>query len=155
MEKQTSFEINHEKLYPGLYVSQKQKSKDVTITIFDLRFCRPNIEPAIDLAPLHTIEHLGIQWFKNCLIKEQIIYFGPLGSRTGFCLITFGDVDSNYIFPYVKSMLNYIVEYNGVIPKATSKECGNYLEHNLPMAKYYVKKYIYELNNYKRFLYEK
>ncbi len=155
MKKITSFCINHELLLPGLYVSRKDTFNDLTITTFDLRFTRPNYEPVIDTAALHAIEHLGATFLRNHQIKDQVVYFGPMGCRTGFYLIIADDVDYKTIYPVIAEMINYIIDFDGTIPGASSIECGNYLDLNLPMAIYYAKKYLNEvLNNFTRDRYE-
>lgn len=159
MEKIASFCVDHNKLKPGLYVSRKDLFKDLVITTFDLRFTRPNYEPVIDTAALHTIEHLGATFLRNNdEIKRDIIYFGPMGCRTGFYLIVNGNLMPQTIYPVVKKMIDYIINYEGDIPGASSIECGNYLDLNLSMAKYYARKYLNEVLNdfsFKHYTYPK
>ncbi len=146
MKKIASFRINHELLLPGLYVSRKDSFKDLIVTTFDLRFTRPNYEPVIDTAALHAIEHLGATFLRNNPeIKDDIVYFGPMGCRTGFYLIVAQDTTPQIIYPVILEMINYIINYEGIIPGASSIECGNYLDLNLPMAKFYAKKYLEEV----------
>ena len=141
MEKIESFRINHLKLLPGLYVSRKDKRDGVTVTTFDLRITAPNREPVIDMPALHTIEHLGATFLRSGDSKDSVVYFGPMGCRTGCYLVMFGDLCSEDVFPLVCDMCDFIVSYEGEIPGATPAECGNYSEQNLNMAKYYIKKY--------------
>ena len=143
MEKITSFTIDHLKLHPGVYVSRKDQVGEHTLTTFDRRITRPNYEPVINTAELHAIEHLGATFLRNHPTwGDKIIYFGPMGCRTGLYLIVAGDVASSDILPLVKETFLFIKDYNGEIPGASAKDCGNYLDLNLPMANYVAKKYV-------------
>ena len=153
MQKIQSFTVNHEKLQSGLYVSRKDYNSGVTVTTFDLRFTAPNKEPVIDQPALHAIEHLGATFFRNCQIKDKVIYFGPMGCRTGFYLVMFGDLSSKDVYSDVVDACDYILNFNGKIPGASAVECGNYLELNLEMAKHYVKVYKKRLTENKLFEY--
>ena len=153
MEKIESFKVNHINLYPGIYVSRRDYHDSVCVTTFDLRFTSPNREPVMDTPAIHTIEHLGATYLRNCEYKSDVVYFGPLGCRTGFYLLMFNELESEDIYELVNSMCKYILNFEGEIPGARKEECGNYSEQNLDMAKYYVKKYLDELNEYKRFVY--
>ena len=153
MEKIASFTIDHIKLQPGVYVSRKDHIGAEVITTFDLRMCAPNREPVMNTAEMHTIEHLGATYLRNCEYKSDVVYFGPMGCRTGFYLLMFNELESEDIYELVNSMCKYILNFEGEIPGARKEECGNYSEQNLDMAKYYVKKYLDELNEYKRFVY--
>ena len=152
MEKIESFRVNHLTLMQGLYVSRRDKVGSEDVTTFDLRFTMPNREPVMDMPAIHTIEHLGATYLRNCDIKDKIIYFGPMGCRTGFYLITSGNKRSEDIYPIVLDMCDFIMRFQGEIPGATPQECGNYSEQNLSMAKYYIDRYRTELKN-KRFVY--
>ena len=152
MELIASFKVNHLKLLPGLYVSRKDKVGAETITTFDLRFTAPNIEPVMDVPAVHTIEHLGATCLRNSVAKDKIVYFGPMGCRTGFYMIIAGDCDSADVLPLVDEMLHFIISFEGDIPGATAEQCGNFLDQNLPMAKYYAKRYSEALAN-RRFTY--
>lgn len=153
MEKIESFRINHLNLFSGLYVSRKDKRDGVTVTTFDLRITAPNREPVIDMPALHTIEHLGATFLRSTEERDSIVYFGPMGCRTGCYLVVFGDLSSEDIFPLVCDMCDFILNYEGEIPGATPVECGNYSEQNLNMAKYYIKKYRESLIKDRRFTY--
>ncbi len=153
MEKIESFKINHLILNEGIYVSRKDSFNGVVATTFDLRFTRPNREPVMDMPAIHTIEHLCATYLRNSDIKDRVIYFGPMGCRTGFYLVVFGDTSSEEIFPTVVSMCEFIEEFSGEIPGATPVECGNWSEQNLGMAKFYVKKYKEALLGDKNFVY--
>ena len=138
---------------PGLYVSRKDVKDTVVVTTFDIRITSPNIEPVIDNGSLHTIEHLGATYLRNSERKADIVYFGPMGCRTGCYLLMFGDLKSEDIYSLIINMCDFIIDYQGQIPGASAQECGNYLEQNLPMAKYYIKKYKEQLIKFKRFRY--
>lgn len=153
MEKIASFCIDHTRLLPGLYLSRKDRCGDCVVSTFDIRITAPNREPVIDQPALHTIEHLAATWLRNCEIKDRIVYFGPMGCRTGCYLLVFGDCKPEEIEKYVSGAFGFIVNYEGDIPGAKEDECGNYLEQNLGMAKYYAKKYLEELRKNKRFVY--
>ena len=153
MEKIESIKVNHINLYPGIYVSRRDYHDSVCVTTFDLRFTSPNREPVMDTPAIHTIEHLGATYLRNCEYKSDVVYFGPMGCRTGFYLLMFNELESEDIYELVNSMCKYILNFEGEIPGARKEECGNYSEQNLDMAKYYVKKYLDELNEYKRFVY--
>ena len=153
MEKIESFRINHLNLFSGLYVSRKDKRDGVTVTTFDLRITAPNREPVIDMPALHTIEHLGATFLRSTEERDSIVYFGPMGCRTGCYLVVFGDLRSEDVFPLVCDMCDFILNYEGEIPGATPIECGNYSEQNLNMAKYYIKNYKESLIKNRRFTY--
>lgn len=145
MEKIESFKVNHELLKRGIYVSRKDYDNDtnrVIATTFDIRIKEPNREPVINIAELHTIEHLGATFLRNHPIyKNETIYFGPMGCRTGFYVIFKGDLNSTDIVNIMQEMFKFIAEYEGEVPGADAISCGNYLDQNLPMAKYEALKY--------------
>ena len=135
MEKIASFTIDHLKLLPGVYVSRKDKVGQQVITTFDIRMTRPNFEPVLNTAEVHTIEHLGATFLRNdSEFKDKTIYFGPMGCRTGFYFLT-RSLSDNYSINLIKEAFQFIADYWGVIPGASPKECGNCLDHNLPQAK--------------------
>lgn len=152
MERIESFRIDHEKLEAGLYVSRIDGKQEACVTTFDLRFTRPNREPVMDMPAVHTIEHLGATFLRNSPRREEVVYFGPMGCRTGFYLVMFGRLSSEEVFDLVVEMCNFILAFEGPIPGATPKECGNFSEQNLNMAKFYVSRYREELQK-KRFTY--
>lgn len=152
LKKIESFTVDHLNLYPGIYVSRKDKNID-TITTFDLRMTAPNREPVMDVPAIHTIEHLGATFLRNSNQKEKVIYFGPMGCRTGFYLLMFGNLESKGVYDLIISMCDFVLAFEGEIPGAKPEECGNYSEQNLNMAKFYIKKYKEELVNIKRFNY--
>ena len=143
MEKIASFTINHLNLLPGVYVSRKDKFGDVVLTTFDLRMTRPNCEPVMNTAEMHAIEHLAATFLRNHKeFSEKTVYFGPMGCRTGFYLILSGDYESKDIVGLMTELYKFIAEFEGDIPGASARDCGNYLDMNLPMAKYLAKKYL-------------
>jgi len=143
MEKIASFTVNHLKLEPGVYVSRKDKRDSVVVTTFDLRMTAPNREPVMNTAEMHTIEHLGATFLRNdSEWKDSVVYFGPMGCRTGFYLVMFGDLSSGDVAPLVKRMFEFIRDYKGEIPGAAAKDCGNYLDQNLGMANWLARRYL-------------
>ena len=153
MERIASFTINHLELFPGLYVSRRDEKNGCVVTTFDMRITAPNREPVIDQPALHTIEHLAATYLRNSSHKEDIVYFGPMGCRTGCYIVMFGDLNSEDIYDMVIEMCDFITGYEGEIPGAKPEECGNYSEQNLSMAKYYISKYKKELQENMRFIY--
>ena len=148
MEKIASFTINHIKLQPGVYVSRKDKVGEGVVTTFDLRMTSPNEEPVMNTAEVHAIEHLGATFLRNHPeYKDKIVYFGPMGCRTGFYLLLAGDYASRQILPLVTEMYEFIAAYEGEIPGASPMDCGNYLDMNLPMANYWARRYLKVLKN--------
>lgn len=142
MEKITSFTIDHIRLQPGLYVSRKDPVGDRVVTTFDLRLTSPNEEPVMNTAEIHAMEHLAATYLRNEPVwKEKVLYFGPMGCRTGFYLLMQGDLTSRDVLPLVKDCFRFIADFAGEIPGACAKDCGNYLDMNLPMAKHWGKKY--------------
>lgn len=154
MERIASFKINHLVLKPGLYVSRRDKRDNCVVTTFDMRITTPNFEPVVDVPALHTIEHLSATYLRNSDRKDEVIYFGPMGCRTGCYLVMFGDLTSEDVYDLVVKMCDFIIAFNGEIPGAQAEQCGNYLDQNLEMAKYYIQKYKNELTTNKRFIYE-
>ena len=148
-----SFTINHLTLMPGLYVSRKDSRDGVTVTTFDLRFTMPNREPVMDMPAVHTIEHLGATYLRNSARANDIVYFGPMGCRTGFYLLMFGDLKPEDVADDVIAMCDFILSYDGEVPGARPKECGNFSEQNLNTAKYYVQKYRDDLAKNRRLVY--
>ena len=146
MEKIASFTIDHLRLQTGLYVSRVDCAGQEKITTFDIRMTRPNTEPVMDTAAVHAIEHLGATYLRNDpQWKDRVLYFGPMGCRTGFYLLLAGSYESRDILPLVDGMFRFIAGYEGEIPGASAKDCGNYLDMNLPMARYHAEKYIREV----------
>lgn len=143
MEKITSFTIDHIKLQPGLYVSRKDRVGSETVTTFDLRLTSPNEEPVMNTAEVHAMEHLGATFLRNePTWKDRVLYFGPMGCRTGFYLLLTGDYTSRDVLPLVTDCFRFIRDYQGEIPGACAKDCGNYLDMNLSMANYWGNRYV-------------
>ena len=146
MEKITSFTIDHIRLKPGIYVSRKDPAGSETVTTFDIRMTSPNDEPVMNTAEVHTIEHLGATFLRNHPVyKDRVLYFGPMGCRTGFYLLLVGDYTSEDILPLIREMYEFIRDFRGEVPGASPRDCGNYLDMNLPMAKYLARKYLDEV----------
>ncbi len=141
MQKITSFTIDHMKLLPGLYVSRCDNMDGFYFTTFDLRVTRPNFEPVMNTAEIHTIEHLAATYFRN-YYPNDTMYFGPMGCRTGFYLIWRGKKEVKDLLNPVRDCFKFILNFEGAIPGASKEECGNYLDMNLNMAKFIAKKYL-------------
>ncbi len=143
MQKITSFTVNHLDLLPGVYVSRKDPVGDAVITTFDLRMTRPNFEPVINTAELHAMEHLAATFLRNdSEFMDKVIYFGPMGCRTGCYLLLNGDYVPKDIIPLLIRTFEFIAAFNDEIPGAAPKDCGNFLDMNLPMAKYQARQYL-------------
>ena len=143
MEKIASFTVNHLSLMPGIYVSRKDHVGSECLTTFDLRMTAPNREPVMNTAECHTIEHLGATFLRNDPEwKDRVIYFGPMGCRTGFYLILAGDLLSEEIVDLVIHTFTFIRDYKGEIPGAAARDCGNYLDQNLSMANWLARRYL-------------
>lgn len=143
MEKIASFTIDHLKLVPGVYVSRKDTIGKEVITTFDLRMTSPNDEPVMNTAEVHTIEHLAATFLRNHPVYgDKTIYFGPMGCRTGFYLLLADDLTSKEIVPLMIEMFEFIRDFKDDVPGASPKDCGNYLDMNLPMANYLAKRYL-------------
>lgn len=146
MEKIASFTVNHLDLLTGIYVSRKDYVGKEVLTTFDLRMTRPNVEPVMDTAAVHTLEHLCATFLRNDEEwKSRVIYFGPMGCRTGCYLILAGDLESRDILDLIKRMFRFVLDFEGAIPGAAAKDCGNYLDMNLSMAKYHARKFMTEV----------
>ena len=153
MEKIASFTIDHNNLFPGLYVSRVDGEVANTVTTFDMRFVAPNRQPALSGAVMHTVEHLAATYFRNSTIGDKIVYFGPMGCKTGFYLLTFGTWSSEQILPYVRACCEFILEFEGEIPGAKPEECGNWSYQDLDGAKRAVAAYLDELDTHARLAY--
>ena len=148
MEKITSFTIDHIKLQPGLYVSRTDRIGAEAVTTFDLRLTSPNEEPVLNTAEIHTIEHLAATYLRNDpQWKDRVLYFGPMGCRTGFYLLLAGALSSRDVLPLVLGCFRFVEGFSGEVPGASAKDCGNFLDMNLPMANYWGKKYADLLEN--------
>ena len=146
MKKIPSFTIDHDKLRRGIYVSRKDSVGGDTVTTFDIRMKEPNREPALHQGALHTIEHLAATFLRNDEEwQDRIVYWGPMGCLTGNYLLVKGDLESKDIVELMKRTFQFIANYEGDIPGAAPKDCGNYLLQDLPMARYEAKKYLTEV----------
>lgn len=135
MDKIASFTVNHLKLLPGVYVSRRDTAGDARITTFDIRMTRPNHEPVMNTAEIHTIEHLGATFLRNHKVyKDRVLYFGPMGCRTGFYLLTRGLTPAQALELTVESF-RFMAAFEGAVPGASEVECGNYRDMDLPAAK--------------------
>jgi len=147
MKTIASFTVDHEHLLPGLYVSrldavETESGDEAYVTTFDIRMTRPNREPVMNTAELHTIEHLGATFLRNhAEWGSRIVYFGPMGCRTGCYLLVAGKRSSKEMLPLIREMFDFIEHYEGEIPGARPEQCGNYLDQNLPMARFLAAKY--------------
>ena len=145
MDKIPSFTINHEKLLPGIYVSRKDNLGNEVITTFDIRMKAPNREPALHPGALHTIEHLAATYLRNDPEwKDKIVYWGPMGCLTGNYLLLKGDLENHDIVELMKRTFRFVADFDGKIPGAAPKDCGNWLLHDLPMARWESRKYLEE-----------
>lgn len=145
MEKIASFTINHLDLKTGVYVSRKDILGEHTITTFDLRMTAPNKEPVMNTAEMHAIEHLAATYLRNHKDwGDKIIYFGPMGCRTGFYLLLAGDLSSKDILPLLTELFEFVRDFKDEVPGASAKDCGNYLDMNLPMANWLANRYLEE-----------
>lgn len=146
MKKIESFQVNHLDLKRGIYVSRKDLVGEQFVTTFDIRMKEPNKEPVMNTAEIHTIEHLAATFLRNHNIyNEKTVYFGPMGCRTGFYVIFKGDLKSNDVVDIMREMFEFIANYEGEVPGADARSCGNYLDMNLPMAKYEAKVFLNEI----------
>ena len=148
MEKIASFTVDHIRLRPGVYVSRRDRVGKEVVTTFDLRMTSPNEEPVMNTAEVHTIEHLGATFLRNHPDwKERVIYFGPMGCRTGFYLLLAGEWSSRDILPLMVELYRFIRDFRGEVPGASPRDCGNYLDMNLGMANYLAERYLAVLEN--------
>ena len=143
MEKIASFTVNHLTLLPGVYVSRVDRIGAEAVTTFDLRMTAPNREPVMNTAEVHTIEHLGATFLRNePRWKDRVIYFGPMGCRTGFYLLLAGELSARKVLPLVTDCFRFIRDYRDAVPGASPRDCGNYLDMNLSMANYLADRYV-------------
>ena len=146
MKKIPSFTINHNLLKRGIYVSRKDEVGGEVVTTFDIRMKEPNREPALHPGALHTIEHLAATYLRNDEEwKDRIVYWGPMGCLTGNYLLLRGDYESKDIVELMKRTFKFIEDFEGDVPGAAPQDCGNWLLHDLPMAKWEAMKYLEEV----------
>lgn len=150
MKKIPSFTIDHNQLLPGIYVSRKDNVGNDVVTTFDIRMKAPNREPALHSGALHTIEHLAATYLRNNEEwQDRIVYWGPMGCLTGNYLLMKGDMKSEEIVKLMIDTFEFVANYDGVVPGTEPQDCGNYLLHDLPMARYEAKQYLKVLKNIK------
>lgn len=150
MKKIPSFTIDHNQLLPGIYVSRKDNVGNDVVTTFDIRMKAPNREPALHPGALHTIEHLAATYLRNNEEwQDRIVYWGPMGCLTGNYLLMKGDIKSEEIVKLMIDTFEFVANYDGVVPGTEPQDCGNYLLHDLPMARYEAKQYLKVLKNIK------
>ena len=146
MNKIPSFTINHEKLLRGIYVSRKDEVGGDTVTTFDIRMKEPNREPALHPGALHTIEHLAATYLRNDPEwRDRIVYWGPMGCLTGNYLLMRGNLEPQDILDLMRRTFAFIADFDGDVPGAVPRDCGNYLLHDLPMARLEARKYLTEV----------
>lgn len=146
MEKIPSFTIDHNQLLRGIYVSRKDVVGNEVVTTFDIRMKEPNREPALHVGALHTIEHLAATYLRNdAKWKDRVVYWGPMGCLTGNYLLLRGDYRSEDIVELMQRTFDFVANFEGEIPGAQAKDCGNYLLHDLPMARWEARKYLTEV----------
>ncbi len=146
MEKIPSFTIDHTRLLRGIYVSRKDQIGGEVVTTFDIRMKEPNREPALHPGALHTIEHLAATYLRNDPEwKDRIVYWGPMGCLTGNYLLLRGDYTSADIVPLMQRTFEFVAQFEGDIPGAAARDCGNWLLHDLPMARWEARKYLDEV----------
>ena len=140
MERIASFSVDHSILQPGLYRSRT----DGGVVTYDLRFVRPNSGRLLTNAQLHSAEHLVATLLRNSRCRDAIIYFGPMGCRTGFYLVVFGEITSREILPLIRDLFDFVAGFEGEIPGAAPEACGNYLDQNLPAAQWWARRFLRE-----------
>ena len=146
MEKIPSFTIDHNQLLRGIYVSRKDVVGNEVVTTFDIRMKTPNREPALHVGALHTIEHLAATYLRNdAKWKDRVVYWGPMGCLTGNYLLLRGDYRSEDIVELMQRTFDFVANFEGEIPGAQAQDCGNYLLHDLPMARWEARKYLTEV----------
>lgn len=146
MKKIPSFTIDHNRLLRGIYVSRKDSVGGETVTTFDIRMKEPNREPVVHAGALHTIEHLAATYLRNDPEwKDRIIYWGPMGCLTGNYLLMRGDLEPKDIVGLMQKTFKFVADFEGEIPGAAPKDCGNWLLHNLPMARWEARKFLTEV----------
>ena len=146
MEKIPSFTINHNKLLHGIYVSRKDEVGGDVVTTFDIRMKEPNREPALHPGALHTIEHLAATYLRNdAEWADRVVYWGPMGCLTGNYLLLKGDLEPRDIVPLMQRTFAFIAAFEGDVPGAAPQDCGNYLLHDLPMARLEAAKFLHEV----------
>lgn len=148
MKKIPSFQVDHERLKRGVYVSRQDRVGDDVVTTFDVRMKEPNREPALSPSAIHTIEHLAATFLRNHPVwADRVVYWGPMGCLTGNYLLLRGDLTSEDVLPLVRETFEFIAQFEGEVPGQSPHDCGNYLLMNLPMARWEARKYLDEVLN--------
>ena len=143
-----SFSVDHTRIVPGIFESRVDVLGSELVTTFDVRLKRPNVEPSIDPAAMHTIEHVVATYLRNhAEWKDKLIYWGPMGCLTGFYIIVKGRPSASEMLPIIVEAFRYMSEFEGEVPGATPENCGKYLMHDLPMAKWEARRYVDYLNS--------
>lgn len=143
MEKIASFTVNHIDLEPGVYVSRRDMVGSEPVTTFDIRMASPNDEPVMDTAAVHCLEHLGATFLRNDPEwGPRTVYFGPMGCRTGFYLVAAGELEPADVLDVLTRLFAWAASYDGPVPGAAPRDCGNYLDINLPMARWEARRYL-------------
>ena len=148
MKKIASFQVDHERLKRGIYVSRQDFVGGDVVTTFDIRMKEPNREPALSPSVIHTIEHLAATFLRNHPVwQDRIVYWGPMGCLTGNYLLVKGSLTARDVLPLMRETFEFIAQYEGDVPGASPHDCGNYLLMNLPMARWEARKYLEEVLN--------
>ena len=139
-----SFQVDHTKIVPGIYVSRRDQTAGGWIPTFDVRMKKPNAEPAVHPNAMHTIEHVVATYLRNSDFKEHVVYWGPMGCLTGFYFIvqTAHEIQPREVERLIRDAFRYQANYTGDVPGATAVNCGNCLLHDLPMAKWEAKAFL-------------
>ncbi len=146
MDKIPSFTIDHNTLLRGIYVSRIDEVGGDFVTTYDIRMKEPNREPVMDVPAIHTIEHLGATFLRNRESwKDDVVYFGPMGCRTGCYLLLKGKRGSGEIAPLVTELFEFMANFSDEVPGAAAKDCGNFLSHDLAMCRWESKKFLDEV----------
>lgn len=140
-----SFQVDHTRIGYGIFVSRRDRVNGAYVTTFDIRMKRPNAEPAIHANAMHTIEHVVATYLRNSPFRDHVVYWGPMGCLTGNYLLLRGDYTSADIVPLMQRTFEFVAQFEGDIPGAAARDCGNWLLHDLPMARWEARKYLDEV----------
>ena len=148
MELIPSFSVDHTRIVPGIYESRVDALGEELVTTFDVRLTRPNREPAVAPAAMHTMEHVIATYLRNHPDwKDRLVYWGPMGCLTGFYIIVKGRPAAAELYPILLEAFRYMRDFEGEVPGAKPENCGNYLMHDLPMAKWEAERYVHYLES--------
>lgn len=139
-----SFQVDHTRIGYGIFVSRRDRVGGACVTTFDVRMKRPNAEPAIHANAMHTIEHVVATYLRNSRFRDHVVYWGPMGCLTGFYFLTSTEreIGPREVEPLVRAAFRHLANYRGPVPGATPVNCGNYLFHDLPVAKFEAKAFL-------------